>query len=163
MLGISPKDSVTLLIILNALGIPGRLLPNFVSDRWLGPINTMVPFAVMSSLLIYCWMSIGSTASLIAFAVFYGFFSSGMLSLFPAALGSLSKDTSKAGVRLGMTMSCVSFTCLTGPPIGGWLIQADGGSYVAAQIFFGSVVVGGVGFLVAARIAVCGWRIALKA
>ena len=96
-------------------------------------------------------MAINSKGSLVVFAVLYGICASGMLSLFPAAATSLTEDLSKAGVRLGMIMSCVSFACLTGPPIGGWLLQAREGSYIGAQAFFGSVVAAAVGFLIGAR------------
>jgi MFS family permease len=163
VLGTSEQESITLLLILNASGVPGRLLPNFVADLWLGPLNTMIPFAAMSAVLLYCWIAVNSVPNLIIFAVFYGTFSSGLLSLFPAALSSLGKDPTKAGVRMGMVMTCISFACLTGPPIGGALIVANKGGYVPAQIFFGSVVVAGVGFLTAVRIAVAGWKLKIKA
>ncbi|KAK4904992.1 hypothetical protein LTR66_017849, partial [Elasticomyces elasticus] len=66
------------------------------------------------------------------------------------------------GVRLGMVMSCLSFATLTGPPIGGAIIQAQQGGYVGAQVFFGSIVVGGAAFLAAVRISVSGWGLRRK-
>ncbi|KAK4983712.1 hypothetical protein LTR66_008730 [Elasticomyces elasticus] len=161
-LGSSQEESITLLLVLNAAGVPGRLLPNWISDKFLGPLNTMIPFTLISALLLYCWISIASVPKLLVFAVFYGFFSSGMLSLFPAALTSLNKDPSKIGVRLGMVMSCLSFATLTGPPIGGAIIQAQRGGYVGAQVFFGSIVVGGAAFLAAVRILAGGWGLRRK-
>ncbi|KAK4989963.1 hypothetical protein LTR50_002874 [Elasticomyces elasticus] len=161
-LGSNQKESITLLLVLNAAGVPGRLLPNWISDRFLGPLNTMIPFTLISALLLYCWISIASVPKLLVFAIFYGFFSSGMLSLFPAALTSLNKDPGKIGVRLGMVMSCLSFATLTGPPIGGAIIQAQQGGYVGAQVFFGSIVVGGAAFLAAVRISVSGWGLRHK-
>jgi MFS family permease len=133
-----------------------------VSDRYFGPLNTMIPLTLLSSILIFIWIAIDSKPALIAFAVLYGLCASGMLSLFPAAATSLTPDLNKTGVRLGMIMSCISFACLTGPPIGGWLVQAKGGSYLAAQLFFGCVVAGGMGFLIAARIAKTNGRLIVR-
>jgi MFS family permease len=160
-LDITESDSITLLLILNACGVPG-LLPNLIADRWLGPVNTMIPFALISASLLYVWIRISTPSGLTVFASFYGVFAAGMLSLFPAALASLSDDPSKIGVRLGMVMSCLSFACLTGPPIGGALITAADGGFVPAQVFFGTVVALGVIFLVAVRFMLAGWRIRAK-
>ena len=57
----------------------------------------------------------------------------------------------KAGIRLGMVMTCISLSVLIGPPIGGALLQADGGSYLGAQVFFGCVTMLAMGFLIALR------------
>lgn len=125
--------------------------------RWLGPINTMIPFAAISALLLYVWISINTTAGIFIFAVLYGCVAAGMLSLWPAALASLSVDQSKIGVRLGMVMTCLGFACLTGPPIGGALIAASHGGYVSSQAFFGSIVALGAIFLLFARVSRVGW------
>jgi len=161
-LGMSENQSISLLLILNGCGIPGRVFPNYISDKWLGPLNSMIPFALLSALLLYTWIAVSSIPGIIAFAVFYGMFSSGLLSLFPAVLASLTPDLSRTGVRLGMIMSCISFACLTGPPIGGALIQRQNGSYVAAQAFFGSLIAVGFCFLIAVRYARTGIKIAVR-
>ncbi|KAI9878382.1 MAG: hypothetical protein M1830_001052 [Pleopsidium flavum] len=162
ILGVSEKQSISLLLILNGCGVPGRLVPNFIADHYLGPLNTMIPFALISAVLIYAWIAVTNQAGLITFACFYGMFASGLLSLFPAALSSLTTDLRKAGVRMGMVMSCLSFACLTGPPIGGALIQLEGGGFVYAQAFAGSAVACGLLFLIAARLRITGLVLARK-
>jgi hypothetical protein len=119
----------------------------------------MIPFASISALLLYVWILIDSKGGLITFAVIYGVAASGMLSLFPAALASLNNDPSRIGARLGMVMSCLSFACLTGPPIGGALISADKGHYIYSQAFFGSVVALGAIFLLSVRFCLVGLTI----
>jgi hypothetical protein len=57
------------------------------------------------------------------------------------------------GTRMGMVFTIVSFAVLTGPPIAGQLIQKKGGGYEYAQIFSGSVMLVGSGFLIAAKLA----------
>lgn len=47
---------------------------------------------------------------------------------------------------------------MTATPIAGWLIQKDKGRYFGAQVFAGTTLVGGFATLVAARIALTGWK-----
>lgn len=143
---------------MNGVGLFGRLIPNHAADRWFGPLNTLVPFAFISSLLLFCWAAIGSRGGLIAFACIYGFFAAGIQSLFPATLSSLTTDLKKAGVRMGMVFSVVSFAGLTGPPLAGALVQKDNGGYLYAQMFAGTVMMCGCLTLVCARIAKTGLR-----
>lgn len=52
---------------------------------------------------------------------------------------------------LGMIFSIIAFAVLTGPPLAGALITRDGGSYLGAQLFAGSALLIGCGFLTACR------------
>ncbi|KAI9881175.1 MAG: hypothetical protein M1830_007153 [Pleopsidium flavum] len=130
IIGVSQADSINLLLIMNGVGLFGRLIPNYAADRWFGPLNTLVPFTFASGLLLYCWAAVSSRGGLIAFACIYGFFAAGIQSLFPATVASLTTDLKKAGVRMGMVFSVVSFACLTGPPLAGALVQKDNGGYL---------------------------------
>ena len=165
---ITTDRSFTILVILNACGIAGRLLPNLVSDLYLGPLNTMIPVTLMSSLLIYIWIALvpphSTLGGYMAWAGIYGLISSAVLSVFPAVCASLTPvdKLQKAGVRLGMVMTCISVSVLIGPPIGGALIQADHGRYLGAQLFFGSVLMVALGFLLALRVARVGWQIKVR-
>jgi MFS family permease len=42
VVGISDSDSLTLIMVLNAVGLPGRLIPAFVADRFFGPARAGV-------------------------------------------------------------------------------------------------------------------------
>lgn len=153
IIGVSQADSINLLLIMNGVGLFGRLLPNHAADRWFGPLNTLIPFAFISGLLLYCWAAVRSRGGLIAFSVVYGLFAAGIQSLFPATLSSLTTDLKKMGVRMGMVFSVVSFACLTGPPLAGALVQKDNGGYLYAQMFAGTCLMCGCLTLVCARIA----------
>lgn len=145
---------------MNALGIPGRLVCGLTADRLLGPINTLIPVALLAGILFYCWAAVHTLPSLYAFCILYGFFGAGIQSLFPAACASLTADLSKMGVRTGMCFSFISLACLTGPPIAGALIQHHShGSYLYAQVFGGSAFLGGTCTLLAARVAKIGFDI----
>ena len=160
ILGITETDSINDLLILNGVGLIGRLILNHLADRYFGPLNLLIPFAFLPGLLIYCWTAVTSKGGLVAFAVVYGLVAAGMQSLFPATLSSLTTDLKKTGVRMGMVFTVVSFATLTGTPLAGALIQRGNGKYLYAQMFAGTVLMGGFAMLLAARVAIKGWKMA---
>nr|OQO19667.1 hypothetical protein B0A51_10976 [Rachicladosporium sp. CCFEE 5018] len=137
MLGMTYPDSINLLLTMVAIGLLWRILPNFYADR-LGPVNVIIPFAAVCAIMMFGWIGIHTRATLFVYAAIYGSGSAGLQSMFPAALASLTTDMSKAGVRMGMGFTIVSFACLTGPPLAGALIQVADGSYLYAQIWGGA-------------------------
>lgn len=160
ILHFSVADSINLLLILNGVGAVGRVVPGYLADKYFGPLNLIGPFAFVSGLLLYCWAAVNSRAGLIAFAVVYGMSAAGIQSLFPATLSRLTTDLGKAGVRMGMCFSVISFACLTGPPIAGALIQKDGGQYIGAQMYAGTSMMAGCALLLVTRVVRVGFRIA---
>ncbi|KAI4598857.1 hypothetical protein KJ359_002750 [Pestalotiopsis sp. 9143b] len=147
VIGISATDSLTLVIILNAVGIPGRLIPAFVADRYFGPFNTMLPFVIGSSIMLLVWMRIDTAGGFYAFVSLYGVCSNAVQTLFPSTLSSLVKDPSKMGQRVGMAFAIGSLACLTGPPLAGVLIGVGNGSYTYMQTYGGLSVMVGFVFL----------------
>lgn len=117
------------------VGFIFRLIPNYFADK-LGTLNTLTPFTFLCGIMMFGWIGITSVPGLFVFAAIYGSGSAGVQSLFPAVTGSLMKvpDMKKAGVRMGMTFSIISFAALTGPPLAGALIQQGNGSYLSAQM-----------------------------
>lgn len=149
-------------MIMNGVGYIGRLIPNFYADRTLGPLNTVIPFAFGSGVMLFAWAGVRSRGSLYAFSCIYGFCAAGIQSLFPAGLASLTTDLSKAGVRMGMGFSIISVACLTGPPLAGALIQSNDGQYLHAQMWAGTAMICGGLTMLAARIAKTGWKLQAK-
>ena len=98
------------------------------------------------------------------FAGLYGFVSAGVLTMFPVVCTSLvpPEKVQMVGVRLGMIMTCISIPVMIGPPIGGALIKADRGGYLGAQLFFGTVLLLALCFLIALRFVRVGKKIALR-
>ncbi|KAM7183818.1 riboflavin transporter MCH5 [Rhypophila sp. PSN 637] len=154
---VDSATSLTVLLVMNAVGIPGRLVCGLTADRLLGPVNTLIPVAFCAGVLFYSWMAVSTQAALYVFSVIYGFFGAGIQSLFPAACASLTTDLTKMGTRTGMCFSMVSVACLTGAPIAGALIQRQDGGFLYAQAFGGSALLGGSLTLVAARVSKTGW------
>ncbi|KAK2610294.1 hypothetical protein N8I77_003740 [Diaporthe amygdali] len=151
IIGLSYVDSLNLLLLLNGIGIIGRLVPNHLADRW-GPINVFVPTAVIAGVCQLTWIAVTSPSGLYAWAVFFGIAAGGIQSLFPAGLSSLTTDLRKSGTRMGMVFTIVSFATLTGPPIAGAIISSCGGQYYGAQAFAGGTMILGGGFMMAAKV-----------
>ncbi|KAF4880016.1 MFS transporter asaE [Colletotrichum siamense] len=148
--GMSYTNSLNLVMMMNGIGMVGRLLLTHLADR-LGNLTVFVPTAGAGALLVYSWVAVSSPAGVYAWASFSGMATGGVQSLFPSALASLTSDPQKQGTRIGMIFTIVSFAGLIGPPIGGALISAAGGSYVGAQVFAGTCLSLGMAFMMAAR------------
>jgi hypothetical protein len=73
---------------------------------------------------------------------------------------SLSPDLKIFGTRTGMLSVPLAVGCLIGNPVAGALKKYD--DYIRLQIFCGSILFGGMLFLLAARVAKAGARIAVK-
>ncbi|KAI1130135.1 MFS general substrate transporter [Nemania abortiva] len=148
---LSYVDSLNLVLILNGIGILGRLLPNHFADRY-GPLNMLGPAALLCGITIFAWMVVDTPAKLYVWASFYGIAAGGIQSLFPAGLSSLTTDPRKQGTRIGMVFTIVSFATLTGNPIAGAIIAADGGRYNGAQAFTGTSLLVGASLIFGARL-----------
>ena len=149
-------EPIYLLVILNGVGVPGRIVPNLIADRWVGCLNCIAVGTLATSLLVYCWAAVSTGGGLVAFTVLYGILASALQSLYPAGATLMTSDPGRAGTRIGMMMGFVSFANLTGPSICGALIKAQGGEYIGAQMFAASsILLGGV-MAIAARVAKTG-------
>ncbi|KAI0871128.1 MFS general substrate transporter [Hypoxylon argillaceum] len=160
---LSYVDSLNLVLILNGISILGRLLPNHLADRY-GPLTLLAPMALACAIALFAWMVVDTPAKLYVWTSFYGIAAGGIQSLFPAGLSSLTTDPRKQGTRIGMVFTIVSFATLTGNPIAGAIIAADGGRYNGAQAFTGTSLILGASLIIGARVVRMrrtghGWRV----
>ena len=95
-------------------------------------------------------------AQLIIFCVFFGVSSGSNISLAPVCVGQLC-ETEVFGRWYASLYTVVSFGCLTGIPIAGQLLAADGGSYTSLIGFVGACYGGGLICFIWARILKVGW------
>jgi MFS family permease len=107
VLELSDTAATNLLIFMLAANLPGRLLPGIISDRCIGPLNTLLPSLVLSAACIGLWVSLpeeragmngksGVTGALTVVACFYGFVSAGIQALYAPIIHSfciLDTDT----------------------------------------------------------------------
>ncbi|KAJ5780888.1 hypothetical protein N7457_006048 [Penicillium paradoxum] len=160
IIGVSSDRSIHLLLVMNGVGLVGRLVPNLLADQFTGPLNLLIPFSFATALVGYCWAAVSGTSGLWVFAVFYGLFAAGIQSLFPATLSTLTPDLKKIGVRMGMVLSVVAVAALIGSPIAGALVVRDDGDYLYAQMFMGSAILTGALTLIGARVTKVGTGLA---
>ncbi|EEH23421.1 hypothetical protein PABG_05632 [Paracoccidioides brasiliensis Pb03] len=132
-----------LLLIMNGVGVAGRLLLNFYIRLLYG-------------------VRISDISSWYAFAILNGYFASGLQSLFLATLSSMSPDLKKPGIRFGIILSIASLASMTGPPTSGALIHLKNGEYLYAQIFSGASMAVVAVVLICARISVTGLVMKIK-
>ncbi|CEL06664.1 Putative Monocarboxylate transporter [Aspergillus calidoustus] len=156
IIGVPSSTSIDVLLLMNGIGLLGRLIPNLMADRSTGPLNMLIPFSFSTGLIAFTWAAVHNLRSVYAFSAFYGLAAAGIQSLFPATLSTLTTDLKKMGARMGMVMSVVGIAALIGSPIAGALVQRGDGDYLYAQMFMGSVILAGTMFLIAARVAKIG-------
>jgi hypothetical protein len=149
---LSPSSAITLLMIMNGIGVAGRLIPAILAARYFGAFNTLIPCVFGGAVLLYSWTAVHNVQGLVVWAMVYGFLINAVQTLFPSTLSFLTTDLSKMGVRVGMVFTIISFACLTGPPIAGALISAEKGGFVGAQMFGGTAMLCGTVFIAAARL-----------
>ncbi|RFU74392.1 hypothetical protein TARUN_7853 [Trichoderma arundinaceum] len=159
---IGTKEPINLLMVLNGVGIIGRILPTIVADKWCGMLNMLIPMSFSASLLVYCWAAVTSTAGLYAFAIVYGLIAAALQALFPAVATTMTPDPSRTGTRVGMILGFVSFSTLTGPAICGAIIEKQNGSYLGAQMFAASCILLGALMALAARVTKAGPKLTTK-
>jgi peptide chain release factor 1 len=147
----SQSTSFTMLLVVNAVGIPGRLVPALLADRYFGAVNVFIPSIFCAAACMFGWIGVRSIAADYVWLCIYGFWGAAIQGMFPSTLAGLTKDLSKAGTRIGMIFSLVSVAALTGPPLAGKLIEVNGGKYLAVQIWGGACLVLGGFLLIAAK------------
>lgn len=161
-IGFSAAEAGNLVILINGVGVLGRILPGIIADRYTGLINLAAPLCLGSVLLVYLWSQVRSAGGLYAFAAVAGLVSHAVLSLYPTIATTMAPDLSKTGTRAGMITSVVSVAVLTGPAISGALIQRAGGSYLYAQLFAGTTMLVSAFMIVCVRVTRGGWKLGVK-
>lgn len=161
-LHLSPSAALNLILTINACGIPIRAPCGYLADRYLGPLNCLIPWVAVCSLLLFCWAALDSVAGLYAFAVCYGLASAAAMGLFAGTVPSLTRDLDKIGTRVGMVLTLMSLGPLTGPSVAGALIARSGGGYLAAQMWAGVSLLVAALALTAARLIRTGLVLKVK-
>ncbi|KAL4805919.1 major facilitator superfamily domain-containing protein [Aspergillus unguis] len=160
---LSTDQSYTLMSILNATSIVGRLVPGLLADKY-GRFNTMITTTAVSTILtLALWLNAGSNhGAIIAYAALFGFWSGSAISLSPVCVAQISK-TEDFGKRYGTAYTFVAIGVLVALPVAGQILegQSDGDR----QVYWGLIVFTGVAyalsavFFVLARGVLTGWRV----
>jgi len=151
VLGISKNSALNILVMAIAASFFGRLSAGLIAHR-LGSIFTWLCCAAVSGALSLCWMAVSTQSGLIAFSVFWGFCSAGLVTLPAAVFPGLCPDSRRLGTRTGMSWGISSFASLIGSPIAGALLksQSENGkqprsNFLGPQLWAGCCLLVGAG------------------
>ncbi|CZT17525.1 uncharacterized protein RCC_03359 [Ramularia collo-cygni] len=188
VLHLSNRAATDLLIFMLTANLPGRFIPALISDKWIGPLNTIGPCALLSSIVLWVWTAVDTNRlGLTVIACVYGFVTAGVqvmyvstvyafctepgdegIEMSPGGVASTRRAKPRLrfegiGMRAGGLYTAIGLACLIGTPIGGALIsyRTDRGlsnPYLGAQIFAGSSLLLGGLLLLASRVSKVGWR-----
>ncbi|GIJ83247.1 hypothetical protein Asppvi_002066 [Aspergillus pseudoviridinutans] len=157
------QQSYTLMSILNATSILGRLMPAYAADRY-GRFNAMVVTTCISAIItVSLWLKSGSNhAAIISYAALFGFWSGSAIGLSPVCVAQISK-IEDFGKRYGTAYTFVSVGVLVALPIAGQILKAqthDGTEEYWGLILFCGVAYGvSAGFFVLAKVFKTGWKV----
>ncbi|KEF58394.1 uncharacterized protein A1O9_06320 [Exophiala aquamarina CBS 119918] len=130
-----------LLAILNGASTFGRIIPGILADKF-GRLNIFGLGGVITGIIILCWTTAESTAGLVVYAVFFGFWSGTIISGAAAAFSVCVEDTRDLGTYMGMGLGVGAIAILIGPPINGALVERYGG-FLQVSIFSGVTCIAG--------------------
>lgn len=134
MLHLSYSSASVLVIIINGVGLPFRILIPMLADR-IGNMNVILPISLIWVVVSFAWLAVHDVAGYYAFTVVYGIVSASFQCLFPSTVARISPRLDMIGTRLGMAFSVGALASLTGPSIGGAIQTAGGGSFLGPQIW----------------------------
>ncbi|OQO06447.1 hypothetical protein B0A48_08230 [Cryoendolithus antarcticus] len=161
VIGLSYASSTLLIIIINGVGLPFRVIPPLLSDRY-GPLNIILPALFATALVAFTFVAVHDTIGLYLFTIFYGITTAAFQCLLPVTVASLTTNLNMVGTRLGMAFSAISFAALTWPPIGGAIIGLQHGKYQGAQIWAAVSALAGALLMLTARVKMNGWTVRKK-
>lgn len=129
----------------------GRILPGIIADK-VGRFNVMILITTLSTVVtLAVWIPAShSSAAIVVFTAIFGFSSGGFVSLMTPLIAQIS-DIRQIGTRTGIAMAVMSFGGLTGSPIAGAAVEAQGGRYLGLQLFCGCCMLASVLAYVGAR------------
>ncbi len=99
--GVTDRNlALNLVAILNAGSVLGRLAPAFFVPK-IGPTNVFICVSSVAAIVAFTWIAVETPASNVVFAVMYGFWSGGIVSLPAVTLASFTADLRFMGARMG--------------------------------------------------------------
>lgn len=116
-----------LLAIANGSSFSGCVIPGILADK-LGRFNILFASAVASGIITLCWTKCETNATIIVFAVLFGFCSGAIVSGASVTLASCPKDPQSIGTYMGMGLFVASLAALISPAINGVLAKRDNGA-----------------------------------
>lgn len=142
-------DAFYLLAIVNGASAFGRIGAGWLTSK-LGVMDTYVGALVVSTVLLFAWISVETYAGLIVWSVFWGMITGVIISMPGSIIPLLSPSLKVVGTRIGMAWVPSAVGMLVGSPIGGALIVHKDQQFVwwHLQVFAGLSMFVSIGFCV---------------
>lgn len=158
--GVGDNLGFYMLSLANMGSLFGRLASGYCADK-IGPLNMFIPITFCCFILGFSWVAIETETGTIAFAVLYGFFSGGIVSLPPAVVASMTSNPALIGTRMGMSVGFVSFAVLIGGPIAGVILR-EKQDWLGLQVFVGALMAGATVIFAVARLMRTGLKLVVR-
>lgn len=134
-LHMSTSMGATLVCIFNFSSAVGRILTGIISDRLLGPLNTLCLSLLLTAVtLLVLWPTSTGFPELVVFVLFNGASNGGFFSIMPTVV-SMLLGSQRLGVAFGMIVTAWAGGYLMGAPIAGYMLAAYGGTERGAAAF----------------------------
>ncbi|KAH8435085.1 MCT family MFS transporter [Aspergillus melleus] len=148
--GVDSVFANDLIAILNAGSLVGRVVSGGLADK-MGRFNMAIICSLLSGIVLLCLHVMCTKGSIVTFAVLYGLFSGGLISLQSACVAQITDNLQIIGIKIGVMMAVCSVGALTGAPIGGALVSTENGEYSGLINFAGVILLAGAVLLVGSR------------
>ncbi|KAI0742918.1 major facilitator superfamily domain-containing protein [Daedaleopsis nitida] len=150
MPSLSPLLAALPVTMLNFSAATGRTLVGFAADR-IGPVNALWSVIMLSGLTqLLIWSFVSTYAGIMTFGIMYGFVCGCFLSLSPAVSAQLYGSGRLAGLSGLMLLFNLPGNS-AGAPLGGAILNATGGNWLAVSVYSGSLQIVGASVLLYAR------------
>ncbi|KIK52563.1 hypothetical protein GYMLUDRAFT_233400 [Collybiopsis luxurians FD-317 M1] len=137
---ISARLTPWLLAIINLSGTAGRVIPNWLSDRF-GALKVNLATTTISGIMAFIMIICTTSASIVIFCIFYGFFAGATVALFFPSVISLDSNA-QSGIRLGLACVPSGIASLIGTPIAAALVGQQQ-KWWAGCVFTGAIEIMG--------------------
>jgi MFS family permease len=130
--GVSTSSSILILSMMGISGMVGRIVLGVTADR-VGKIPTLFVCIVIAGISTLLWMICITFETIMIYAVVYGFFAGGVISLLPTVIAQLY-GTKKLGRAIGVLYTSLAGGHLFSTPIGGFLHDATHNYYSSISV-----------------------------
>lgn len=161
-LKLNPWIGTNLSAILSAINAVSKLVNGYTSDR-IGRINCLTICTFLAGVMsLAIWTNARTEATIWVFAILYGFFGGGYLTLFPASLPQVAGYDNISAAN-GLLYFTNTFGYLFGTPIASALInRTTPPNYVYAAVWGGLLMAVGGLFCLVLRVMRAGWNPLVK-
>jgi OFA family oxalate/formate antiporter-like MFS transporter len=140
--GISASDAVLIVAFMGIGSALGRIILGYLADI-AGKIRMFQVCFIFAAISTFCWIGCTVFGTIVLFALCFGFFGGGVISLIPSVSAALY-GTEKQGTVYGLVLTATALGNVLSSPIAGFIFDAY-------RVYYPAIIVAG-GFIVFALI-----------